>query len=77
MGLLDDIQKEPRVPTGRRCGVAIVMALLTKKERDDLHQAIDDITIPSTIIQRVLNKRDIKITAYAINRHRRGECVCE
>lgn len=77
MGLLDEIGNEPRLHTGRRCSVDLVMVGLSKSDRDDLIAALDDLLIPATTITRVLERRNIELSASAINRHRRRECACD
>jgi hypothetical protein len=77
MGLLDDISNEPKSRPGRRCTVDLVMAGMSKDDRSDLQKALDDALIPAMTITRVLQRRDIDLSAPAINRHRRRECACD
>lgn len=77
MGLLDDIEKEPKRQTGRKCAVQLVMSTLDKADCKDLETALADLLIPATTITRVLERRQIELSASAINRHRRRECVCD
>lgn len=77
MGLLDDIQKEPRAKSGRACTVKAVATMMNKKDRDDFMQAIDDELVPSTVIARVLKRRSIEIQPASIQRHRRNDCTCD
>jgi len=77
MGLLDEINQEPKARPGRRCTVDLVMEAMTADDRSDLEVALEDLLIPASLISRVLSRRDIDLSANAINRHRRRECVCD
>jgi hypothetical protein len=46
---------------------------LPEKERAEFWEAVNDLTIPAPAIVRVLQARNIRITAASINKFRRGE----
>lgn len=60
---------------GPSCTVGVVLA--AHAEAAKIKTAIDDRSIPGTIISRALAETGTKIGAEAIQRHRRGACSCE
>lgn len=76
MGLLNDIMDE-RPRKSRHCTVHLLLASMDTKDQSDLETALEDLTIQSTIIQRVLERKGYKIASTALARHRRGDCACE
>lgn len=76
MGLLDEFRNEgvrPRV----RCQVIVILEAMTETDADDLKAALADATVTAAAIERVLNRRNIKLSQGTIARHRRGECSCD
>ena len=76
MGLLDDFKNEgvrPRV----RCQVAVVLDTMSKADAADLRAAMGDITVTGAAIERVLARRNVKLSQGSITRHRRGQCSCD
>ena len=49
---------------------------MDREDMFDFLKAVNDGIIPATAIERVLERRGIKLAAPAITRHRRGECGC-
>lgn len=77
MGLMDEINSEPRIRSGRPCAVRVAIDGLKGQDRKDLQSAIDDLLIPGSVIARVLSKRGIQIGVNSITRHRRKDCTCD
>lgn len=75
MGLLDDFKNEPS-RTGTLCRVQIVCGQLSETEATELLEAVADKTITAAAIERVLNRKNLRLQASTITRHRRGECTC-
>jgi hypothetical protein len=73
MGKLFDDIKNAKGETRRRNLIDDVLENLTDTERKDLLVALDDVTIPATVISKVIAKRGLKLPAASINRYRRGE----
>ena len=76
MGLLDDFKNEgtrPRV----RCQVAVTLEIMPKSDAADLRAALDDLTVTAAAIERVLQRRGVKLSQSTITRHRRKGCACE
>ena len=76
MGLLDDIQ-QLRSQKRPRCGIAIVRDQLDEQENRELTQAFADPDIAHGQITAVLKRRFPTVSHKSVERHRRGECVCE
>lgn len=76
MGLLDDIASESR-PTPTVCSVAVVLADMDPKDRNDLEAALaDQVTYTHTAITRVLRRRGYDMHDKRVANHRRGQCAC-
>lgn len=75
MGLLDEFKNEGVRPR-RKCGVAILLDILSEQERDDLRIALGDPVITASAIMRVLERKGHKLPDGTITRHRRKECSC-
>ena len=67
---LDEVKAEGRLG-GTACFVAILLASLDEKERDEIVQVLDDPALQATAITRALNKRGHEIQSDPIGRHRR------
>lgn len=75
MGLLDEIkQAQPQV--GGRCSVPTLLDSLPKDDRVDVEAALADISIPATVIAKVLANHGHRIGSTSLQRHRRGACLC-
>jgi hypothetical protein len=59
--------------SGRVPLVFTVAKQLPDKEQAEFWEAVNDLTIPAPAIVRVLQARNIRITAASINKFRRGE----
>lgn len=76
MGLLDDFKNEgvrPRV----RCQVTVILDSMTEADAADLKAALGDVTVTGAAIERVLQRRGVRLSQNSITRHRRGECTCD
>lgn len=60
---------------GPACTVGQI--LKTHPEADKIKTAINDTTIPGTLIARALEETGSKVKAEAVQRHRRRACGCE
>ena len=76
MGLMDEFKAEGTRPR-LQCRVKLVLDALTAPEQTDLLNALKDPVITAAAIERVLQRKDFKLPAGTITRHRRGECTCE
>ena len=75
MSLLDDMHSEQKATVkGPRCTVCTAVESLSKQDRADLEQALEDKFIFSTVIVRVLAKRGIEVSEAAVSRHRHKRC---
>lgn len=74
--LLEEI-KADRLVSGRVPLLIQLVSTMTEEERQDLLDAINDVTISSAAISRALKKRGHMISASAIGQYRRGEIVRE
>ena len=74
--LLEDI-KADRAPSGRVPLLIRAAASMSKEERQDLLDAMNDVTISSAAISRALKKRGHLVSASAIAQFRRGEIIHE
>ena len=70
--LFEDIQNA-KGELRRRNLIDDVLDLLSDTEKRDLLNALSDVTIPATVISRVMTKRGLKLPSASINRFRRGE----
>jgi hypothetical protein len=59
----------------RKSDIEIALELLGPEDREDLIEAIKDITISAAAISRAVNARGIKLNPATITRYRRGEAV--
>jgi hypothetical protein len=66
-------------PKRMKCGVYHALQGRKPSERRQLEAALvaDAATIKHSAIEAWLAARDVKLSAYAINRHRRGACSCD
>lgn len=76
MGLLDDFKNEGVLPRVR-CQVAVTLEQLPKPDAADLAAAVADLTVTAAAIERVLQRRGVKLSQATITRHRRKGCNCE
>lgn len=76
MSLLDDLAAATNHTNGPICSVAAVLASLPPAEADAIRTAIDAKVIHSTVLGTVLGKNGLPVKAFAIQRHRRGDCGC-
>jgi hypothetical protein len=61
---------------GPRCSVGQILEALPEPEAQELRQALDDISLQSTVIARVLTDRGHKVSGQTLGHHRRKACSC-
>lgn len=75
MGFADDILAEEK--KGPPCGVAVVLAEMTKALAADVDDAIRNRPdVSAAAIARKLNTMGHKVSSGTVLRHRKGECQC-
>lgn len=74
--LLQAIKESPLQAGGSKCSVKRAFDALDESDREGLREALADGGIQSTTIARVLKDRGLRAESKAIQRHRRGECMC-
>ncbi len=72
--LLDKFKENADRPVSRRCTVG--QALEHEEYGDDIAAALE-IGVPSASMSRTLRDVGIHLSPGTLNRHRRGECLCE
>lgn len=76
MSLLDEIKDEQASSRkGPSCGVCTLLVEMDKSDSADLKAALADTTVYATVIAKALSRRDIRVNASTISRHRKGECM--
>jgi hypothetical protein len=75
MALFDGIENESS-HGGRLCGVARAQAKLSPEDVAGLVRVLGNRDVSATAIARVLKDAGHPVQASAINRHRRGDCLC-
>lgn len=76
MGLFDEM-KEEAVIKGPPCSVSLMLQEMTDSDRSEFLMACADLSIPGTIIAKVLSRKGFDIKAESLRRHRKGDCRCE
>lgn len=61
---------------GPTCGVVTFLAALDPKNRAECIQLFDDRTIRHKTFSRWAEKREMRLSADTVSRHRRRECGC-
>jgi hypothetical protein len=74
---MDDIREQQERTAPPKCGVARTLLALDAADAADLMAALDDPTIPATVISRALNSNGYRVADQSVNRHRRGICGCD
>jgi hypothetical protein len=77
MSLRDQIAAETTVKKGPTCSVSLLLADLDAEDRAALLEALADVKVPGTAIERALLREGHRMGAHNIQRHRRGMCSCE
>lgn len=82
MGLLAELEDDPRGRTGTVCGVVAARATLDDDDRADLDAALVTMD-PGGIyrysanrISEAVARRGVDLSEWTIARHRRGGCIC-
>ena len=75
-GLLDDIKAEQEASKINRCCLHRVSGELAEQDYADLMRAVDEPTIPVSVIQRAMLKRGVKLDPKGLGAHRKGTCAC-
>lgn len=76
MGIMDRIAAEQQRAKPNRCPVGRAMDALTKGDREQLREALDNYDYPHTVIASVLTGEGHKTSADAVGKHRKGACGC-
>lgn len=72
--LFDDIKKEQGIG-GNKSRIAEIIEDLSKEDRKDFIDALNDYSIPASNISKAMAKRGYKLAINVISRYRRGELV--
>lgn len=73
MGKLLDEFQNAKGQKRRRNLIDDALDSLTEVEKKDLLNALSDVTIPASVVSRVMTKRGLKLPTASITRFRRGE----
>lgn len=79
MGLMEQIKTEAAKSRNQtQCKMGVAFAQMSPKDRADVEEALEDATIPATVINRVLRDAgyDLDPKGESVQRHRRGDCAC-
>lgn len=79
MGLMADIKMEAAKARPKNvCRVHAAREAMSKDDQADLDAALADMTIPATVINKVLIDQgyDMDVKAEHVQQHRRGACAC-
>lgn len=68
--LLTEIRETKPTGFGKLKKVDLVLQQMSEQDRKDLLEALNDLTIQSTVISRVLKKRGIDLSRNCISKHR-------
>ncbi len=74
--LFEEIQKE-KVLGGNKSRILEILEDLSKEDRKDLLDALNDHSIPASNISKAMQKRGYKLAINVISRYRRGELVTQ
>ena len=69
--------KEEAVIKGPPCSVSLMLQEMTEQDRTEFEMACADLSIPGTIIAKVLSRKGFDVKAESSRRHRKGDCRCE
>lgn len=75
-GLFDKIKAAAHTAKTSTCTTHLMLEQMAPADRADLQRALDDKTIASTVIVKVLQGAGYRISADPLQRHRRGACAC-
>lgn len=77
--LMDEFreEQESKFRGGGVCGVKALAASMSPEDREGFELAVNDHGLMGTTIVKVLTKRGYTLSPKSIQRHRRGECVCQ
>jgi hypothetical protein len=77
MSLRDAIaQADITAKKGPPCSVGVIINQLSPDDLVALNDALADLTITGRAITAALTAEGYKVRDYAVNRHRRGICMC-
>ena len=78
MSLLGEIREENAMRSRMACPVGRALVEFAEKDAAELQSALDDATLTSVAIARVLHKRGyaISLAGKSVGAHRRGACGC-
>jgi hypothetical protein len=78
MGILDDLDTMTAASRKPQCRVYRYLIALKPADRADWEQALaNKAKYPHSTVAQVMQRKDPRMTAEAIGRHRRGLCSCE
>jgi hypothetical protein len=75
MALRDELKFHAR-RSGGVCAVAIMLQS-AGKQKEEIVELINDHTVPSSVLVRLLQSHGFTIKDHSVTRHRRKECTCE
>lgn len=75
--LREQLHEEKRPRRGPACSISVILAELDKDDRTALIEALTDPTVEHTAIRRVLVHNGFRVNINTVQRHRRGECLCD
>ncbi len=75
MSLADALARE-LTPPGPKCSVAYMMKRLDPSDLATFTTALANADITAAAISRALRNVGEEVSAFSVNRHRKGECSC-
>ena len=75
MKLADALAQEATLP-GPKCGIHTALQALSEEDRGTLMAALENRDVTGAAISRALATIGHKMTAFTVNRHRKGDCSC-
>jgi len=76
VGLAEALERETRTRKGPECTVGLLLAMMSKADRELLQRYLDDPTATHAGISRALRAEGHQIKDATVSRHRAGECYC-
>lgn len=74
MGIYSEILKESDKTSA--CIMQRLLAEASDQDREEINQALDNPTISTNAILKVLNKNNFNLGYTALNKHRKKDCSC-
>lgn len=76
MNFLEDLIKESRQSNRMKCSVAVLLATFPVDLVEDLHRALADPRVNSSVLARKLTDMGHEVSQQTVARHRRAACSC-